>query len=241
MVYVMLRLMLTVFTPVYVYEILSVQSLIIWLAVGAILIGAFLALTAKTLKRMLTYIIIAEIGYMVGGAWLGNRAAMTGTILHIFNDILMTFCAFLAASNIIYVLKSHRLEKLQGVFRLMPLTMGGLVLGAMSMIGVPPTCGFFSKWYLLQGGLQSGHIEYVIALIFSSLINVVLFFKVFEIGFFEPMHNGHSQAPSLAIKEAPWSMTLTLILVALGLVATGLYTGNLVTLIIDPAIPASIS
>lgn len=239
MVYVMLRLMLTVFTPEYVFETLSVQTLIIWLAVGAILTGAILALTAKSLKRMFTYIIIAEVGYMVGGAWLGNRAAMTGTILHIFNDALMTLCVFLAAGNIIYVIQTNRLKQLQGIFKLMPVTMGGLVLGAMSMIGVPPTCGFFSKWYLIQGGLQAGHTGYVFALIFSSLINIVLFFKVFEIGFFEPMQNKHSQPPSL--KEAPWSMTLTLVLVALGLVATGLYTGNLITLIIDPAIPASIS
>ncbi|MBW2318774.1 MAG: monovalent cation/H+ antiporter subunit D family protein, partial [Deltaproteobacteria bacterium] len=96
MIYVMIRLILTVFTPEYAFTVLSVSKAIVWLAVIAIVMGAFLALKERSLKKMLTYIVVAEVGYMVGGAWLGNKAGMTGSILHIVNDALMTLCVFLA-------------------------------------------------------------------------------------------------------------------------------------------------
>ena len=69
---------------------LTLNGPIVWLAVIAIVMGAILALAETNLKRMLAYIVVAEVGYMVGGAWLGNRAGMTGAILHIVNDALMT-------------------------------------------------------------------------------------------------------------------------------------------------------
>ncbi len=155
MVYVMIRLMLSVFSPGFVFGHLQVAGPLVWLAVLAILAGALLALAQKNLKRMLTYLVVSEIGYMVGGAWLGNRTGMTGAILHIVNDALMTLCLFLAAGAISLRTGKLDLEDLRGLFRKMPFTMAALVAAALSVIGVPPTCGFFSKWYLLSGRFGS--------------------------------------------------------------------------------------
>jgi len=119
MIYVMIRLILTVFTPAYAFSFLAVSDAVVWLAVIAIVMGAVLALTERNLKKMLAYIIVAEVGYMVGGAWLGNRAGMTGAILHIVNDALMTLCVFLVVGNIVYKVKSHAFEDLKGLFRKM--------------------------------------------------------------------------------------------------------------------------
>ena len=241
MIYVMIRLMLSVFTPKFVFATLSIADPIVWLAVIAIIMGAILALAERNLKKMLTYIIIAEVGYMVGGAWLGNRAGMTGAILHIVNDALMTLCVFLVVGNIVYKVKGYAFENLQGLFRRMPFTMGAFVIGAMSIIGVPPTCGFFSKWYLINGAIEAGHYGFMVALLFSSLINVVLFFRVIEIGYYEPFsdHHGHG-SHSESIDEAPLSMLIPLLITAAGLVVVGLYTGDIVTQIIQFAIPKSI-
>lgn len=241
MIYVMIRLMLSVFTPKYVFATLSIADPIVWLAVIAIIMGAILALTARNLKKMLTYVIIAEVGYMVGGAWLGNRAGMTGAILHIVNDALMTLCVFLVAGNIVYKVKGYAFDDLQGLFRRMPFTMGAFVIGALSIIGVPPTCGFFSKWYLINGAIEAGHYGFMVALLFSSLINVVLFFRVIEIGYYEPFsdHHGHGSHFE-SIDEAPLSMLIPLLITAAGLVVVGLYTGDIVTQIIQFAIPKSI-
>jgi multicomponent Na+:H+ antiporter subunit D len=241
MIYVMIRLMLSVFTPKFVFATLSIADPIVWLAAIAITMGAILALAERNLKKMLTYIIIAEVGYMVGGAWLGNRAGMTGAILHIVNDALMTLCVFLVVGNIVYKVKGYAFEDLQGLFRRMPFTMGAFVIGAMSIIGVPPTCGFFSKWYLINGAIEAGHYGFMVALLFSSLINVVLFFRVIEIGYYEPFsdHHGHGSHFE-SIDEAPLSMLIPLLITAAGLVVVGLYTGDIVTQIIQFAIPKSI-
>jgi multicomponent Na+:H+ antiporter subunit D len=240
MIYVMIRLILTVFTPKFAFATLAVSEHIVWLACIAIVMGAILALAQRDLKKMLTYIIVAEVGYMVGGAWLGNRAGLTGAVLHIANDALMTLCVFLVVGNIVYKVKGYAFEDLKGLFSKMPFTMGAFVIGALSIIGVPPTCGFFSKWYLISGAIQAGHYGFMVALLFSSLVNVILFFRVFEIGYYEPFtdHHGHSH-PAEPMAEAPLTMLVPLYVVAAGLIAVGLYTGNIVNYIIRFIIPNS--
>jgi multicomponent Na+:H+ antiporter subunit D len=240
MIYVMIRLMLTVFTPKYAFDTIAAADAIVWLAVIAIVMGGIFALAERDLKKMLTYIIVAEVGYMVGGAWLGNRAGMTGAILHIANDALMTLCVFLVVGNIVYKVKGYAFEDLKGLFRRMPFTMGALVVGALSIIGVPPTCGFFSKWYLIVGAIQAGHYGFVAALLFSSLVSVVLFFRVIEIGYFEPFGNPHEHGAghhAESIDEAPITMLVPLLVVAAGLILVGLYTGDIVNYVVQFAVP----
>jgi multicomponent Na+:H+ antiporter subunit D len=241
MVYVMIRLILTVFTPKFAFATFAVKDPIVWLAVIAIVMGAIFALAERNLKKMLTYVIIAEVGYMVGGAWLGNRAAMTGAILHIVNDALMTLCIFLVVGNIVYRVKGYAFEDMKGLFRKMPFTMGAFVIGALSIIGVPPTCGFFSKWYLINGAIQAGHYGFMVALLFSSLVNVILFFRVIEISYYEPFsdHHGHEHH-SEPMAEAPLTMLVPLLIVAAGLVLVGIYTGDIVNRIIQFAIPEAL-
>jgi len=235
MVYVMIRMMITVFGLEYIFETLNLADAVVWLATIAILAGAVMAISQKNLKKMLTYIIVCEIGYMVGGAWMGNQLGMTGAILHILNDALMTFALFLAVGNMVYKLKTVNLTDLKGLFGKMPWTMTGFVLAAFSIIGVPPTCGFFSKWYLILGAFEAGAYHFAAALVISSLLCAVLFFKIFEISFFEPMSKGHGEShASVAIEEAPVSMLVVSGLVSLSLIIAGLYSGTIVNTIILP-------
>ena len=237
MVYVMIRLMFSVFGMDYVFQELELSQHIVMLSSIAIIAGAILALAQNNLKKMLTYIIVSEIGYLVGGAWLGNTTALTGTILHVLNDALMTFCLFLAVGNMSYKLKNLDFENLQGLFSKMPVTMAGFALAGVSIIGVPPTCGFFSKWFLISGALEAGNYVFLVSLILSSLVNAVLFFRVFEICFFEPMHSGEDHAHEHSrsvLSEAPASMLLPLLLVAAGLLAVGLYSGMIVDHVVAP-------
>jgi multicomponent Na+:H+ antiporter subunit D len=237
MVYVMIRLMITVFGFDYIFKTLNLAPAVVWLATIAVLAGAIMALAQKNLKKMLAYIIVCEIGYMVGGAWMGNQLGMTGAVLHILNDALMTFALFLAVGNMVYKLKSVDMIDLKGLFGKMPLTMTGFVLAAFSIIGVPPTCGFFSKWYLILGAFEAGAYHFAAALVISSLICAVLFFKVFEICFFEPMSENHGHGDSnssVTIEEAPISMLIVSGLVSLSLIVAGLYSGTIVNTIILP-------
>ena len=242
MIYAMVRIGLTVFTPAFIFSRSAFSETIVWVAVAAIVMGSLLALMQRRLSRMLTYIIVAEVGYMVGGFWLGNNAGITGATLHIINDAAMTLTLFLAVSAITWKVGSDKFEDLQGLFGKMPFTMMGFVISALAVIGIPPTCGFFSKWYLITAGIEAGHWAFVVALLFSSLTNAVLFFRIFEIAFFEPFtegHGAHGHGPTFS--EAPLSMVVPLLIAACSLIALGLFTGDIVTNFIQLAIPAGIA
>jgi len=248
MIYAMFRITLTVFTYDFAFNGIAVRLPILWIAILAIVLGSLMALAQKRLKKMLAYIIVAEIGYMVGGFWLGNRIGMSGAMLHLINDAVMTLCVFMAAGAIVYKIGDDRFSALQGVFRKMPFTMAAMVVGGLSIIGVPPTCGFFSKWYLLLGGIAAGQFAFVAALIFSSLVNLILFFRFFEIGFFEPFdrvkthYPDHASPPtqSETIAEAPLDLLVPLAVTAALLIILGIFSGEIITRIIQFAIPAAI-
>ncbi len=236
-IYLMIRIMFSVFSVDYLFfDHPLVQNGVVWLATIAIVCGSSMALAQRNLKRMLTYIIVAEVGYMVGGVWLANNTGMTGAILHIVNDALMTLCLFLSAAALLYKLGNLEFNTLKGVYRKMPITMAAFTLGAFSMIGVPPTAGFFSKWYLLLGGIEAGQWGYVVALLFSSLVNAILFFRIIEVGyFFRPgQHHGIEK-----YDEAPLSMRIPLWISAILLVVIGFYSGPLVESIIKFAVPVT--
>jgi multicomponent Na+:H+ antiporter subunit D len=244
MIYAMIRVGLYVFTPAYVFGRLHVGNAMVWIATIAIVASSLIALTQKNLFRMLAYIVVAEVGYMVGGFFLGNRPGITGSTLHIINDAAMTLCLFLAAGAITYRTKSDAFKDLKGIFRRMPFTMIAFGAGALAVIGIPPTCGFFSKWYLISGGIAAHHYGFAGALIFSSLVNAVLFFRIFEIGYFETSgDSGHSHSHGFTEKiiEAPVSMLVPLMLTALSLFALGIYTGDIVNTVIQAAIPGVIA
>ena len=237
-VYLMIRVMFSIFSPHYEFFLHpGIQNLVVWAAAIGIVFASLQALAQRDLKRMLTYIIIAEVGYMVGGLWLANRQGMTGAILHIVNDAIMTLCLFLAAATIFYRIGSLHFDDLKGLYQRMPLTMVTFTIGAFSMIGVPPTAGFFSKWYLILGGIEAGHWEYVAALIFSSLINAILFFRLIEIAYFGDGDHGHEQALQ-PVAPAPWYMQGSLLVTAAALIIIGLGSGQLVQGVIKLALPA---
>jgi multicomponent Na+:H+ antiporter subunit D len=228
-IYLMIRVMFSIFSPAYEFiQHGGVQQIVVGVAALGIVCASAMALGQKDLRRMLTYLIVAEQG-------------MTGAILHIVNDALMTLCLFLAVSAIASRAESLDFDRLRGLFRRMPVTMAALVVAALSMIGVPPTCGFFSKWYLLLGGIEAGQWLYVGALIFSSLVNAVLFFRVIEIAYFRTSEgdaNVEGPAAEPVREEAPAMMLQPLVAAAAALIAVGLVTGPLVQNVIRFALPA---
>lgn len=236
MVYVMIRLMLSVFNISFIFHRLSAGDFLVWVGTASIIFGAIMTLSQSNIKRMFTYIIISEIGYMVGGAWIGNRTAMIGSILHMVNDAIMTLGAFLFLGMIQYKGIGHDLEDIKGLTRKMPFTMGAFIICALSFIGVPPMCGFFSKWYLLLGSIKGGHFEFSVALILSSLINVILFFRIIERAYFEP-EPAHNHEHQESIEEAPISSLVPFIITATIIILVGIMSGKIIEFIINPSIP----
>ena len=243
-VYIMIRVMISVFGLEWVFVSLGWSHLVVWLAVIAIIAGSVLALAQREIKKMLCYLIVAEVGYMVGGAWLADEGlwGLTGALYHILADAAMTLCLFLAAGIFVKRYRAREISDLDGMFKKAPWVMAAFVIGALAMIGVPPTCGFFSKFYLIRGGIDAGHWEYVAALLISSLVNAVLFFRIFEIAFFgnkpveghDHAHDDHDETPEIATPEsAPpvWSGNLPLFASAIIIVLLGIFNGPIVALI----------
>lgn len=241
-VYVMIRVMLGVFGIEWVFASPGYSNLVVWLAVIAILAGSMLALAQREIKKMLCYLIVAEVGYMVGGAWLADEKlwGLTGSLYHILGDAAMTLCLFLAAGIFAKRFNAIEIEDLEGLFKKAPWTAAGFVVGALAMIGVPPTCGFFSKFYLIRGGIEANHWEFVVALLVSSLVNAVLFFRIFEIAFFgnkPPEGHGHHEEEVVELKEEhhpeipTWTGTSSLLIASAIVVLLGIFNGEIVELI----------
>ena len=238
--YVMIRVLFTVFKPHLSVELLPVTDIMAWAGLIAIFGGAIMALAQTDFKRMLCYVVVAEVGYIVGGVGLANTVAMKGAILHILNDAVMTVGLFTVAGIIAYKTKSHNISDFKDLFRTMPFTMAAFVVGALSIIGVPPTCGFFSKWYLIQGAIIAKHWAFLGALLLSSLISVILFFRVIEIGYVFQVSNGvhgHSAGRTTTVDEAPLSMLIPTIAIAIAIILIGLYNQTILSNIIAFAVP----
>jgi multicomponent Na+:H+ antiporter subunit D len=231
MVYVVIRLLIGVIPATAIPD--AIPGVALALATAAIFAGSVMAFRQTDQRRMIAYILVAEVGYMIGGVFIGNRTAMTGAMLHVFADALMTLTLFLALGSIARQRGEMVLGNMAGLFRTMPFTMAAFVLGAMSMIGVPPLFGFFSKWYLLSGALESGQYLFMAGLLVSSLVNVVLFFRFFETAFFDE--------PGESVRDIEhWSRVTPLAIAAVLLIVAGLSSGLIVDRLIAGIIPASL-
>jgi multicomponent Na+:H+ antiporter subunit D len=243
MIYVMIRMVLTVFGVDFSFENTLWTEVLPWLVVLAILCAATMALAQRDVKKMLTYLIVAEVGYMVGGVWVYNYYGLIGSIFHIISDACMTLCLFLGVGIILRKRKTTHFDGLRGLFRKMPFTMTGFFIGGFSIIGLPPTCGFFSKWYLITGGMLAERWEYIVALMFSTMVMVVLFFRLIErihLAVTESGENiGHGHGDLALPKsetffdEAPLSMLIPLLLSAGVVLVIGVFNQDVVNLVQD--------
>ncbi|MBN2398488.1 MAG: monovalent cation/H+ antiporter subunit D family protein, partial [Deltaproteobacteria bacterium] len=240
-VYIMLRVMFTLFRPYFSIELLPATKIMLYTGIVAIFAGAVMALAQRNFKRMLCYIVIAEVGYMVGGVGIANTVAIRGAILHVMNDVVMTLGLFAVAGIIAYKMKNNELSAFDNIFKKMPYTMAAFLVVALSVIGVPPTCGFFSKWYLIQGSVMAGNWTFVVALLFSSLVNIILFFRIIETGYYDfgasGAGHGHAHEEGPAVSEAPLSMLIPTFIVAAAIILIGLYNQSILVNIINFAVP----
>lgn len=182
--YVMLRFVFTVFGAEYAFGALPLAELFVALAVAGMLAGSWIALFQANIKRMLAYSSIAQVGYMVLGAGLASMAGLTATMLHLFNHALIKTALFMAVGAILYRTGSMGIDHMRGLGKHMPWTFMAFALAGLSIIGVPTTAGFVSKWYLILAALEAGQVWLVAAIVISSLMAVVYIWKVVEAAWF---------------------------------------------------------
>lgn len=200
--YVLLRFDFLVFQQNLVAHDVQFATIFIPLAILAVLIPSVSAMFEPNLKRLLAYSSVAQIGYVMLGAALVSVTGLTAGIIHMFNHALAKGALFLAVACLGTHFLQLRIENIRGAARQMPWTMAAFVLAGLSLIGVPGTAGFISKWYLISAALQEGSLGVVIVavVLVSSLMAVAYIWKVVEAAYFgEP-------ADSVQAKEAPWQI-----------------------------------
>ena len=238
--YVLIRVIYTVFKPYFSIEMLPATTILSWIAAAAIIFGAAMALAQTDLKRMLTYILVSEVGYLALGIGLGNRNGLTGAILHILNDAFMMLALFMIVGAIMYRYGGRRISQLRYLHKKMPFTMAVFVIAALSVIGIPPTCGFFSKWYLILGTIDANKWIFVAVLLVSSLLNAILFFRVIENVYLEPHDEDIVENHDIVVgvEEVPLTMLVPILITGAGILSLGVLSGKIISTIIQFAIPA---
>ena len=182
-----------------------------YVACATILIGSLVAMTKDNLKARLAYSTVSQLSYIVLGAALANSWGILGGSLHIamhaFGKITLFFCA----GAIAVALHKTEISEMKGIGRQMPWTMGAFLIGSLSIIGLPPLGGAWSKWYLILAGLDAGQYVAIGVLLVSSLLNVAYLLPVTVNAFFYAAPAGESR-----VQEAPLACVLPLICTALG-------------------------
>ncbi len=204
------------------------------LAGTGIILGSAVAISQKSLKRMLAYSSVSMICYVILGSMFLTQRGLEGAMLHLFAHLFMKDTLFLCAGAFIFMTGKKNIEDYKGIGKKMPFTMLGFTIAAMSMIGLPPFVGFISKWYLLLGSLDAGSAFltfYVVVLLGSSLMNAVYYMPIIISAYFGVSPGDHEEVET---NEAPWTMVIPILIFALGVVFFGMFP-NIPLKLIKPA------
>lgn len=234
--YVLIRMLYFVYGADWSLAQLGIGPVVSWLAMGGVVWGSVMALAQRDAKRMLAYSSVAQVGYIGLGLATGNPLALTGAILHILNHAMMKSCLFLVTGSVELSGGSRDLDHWQGIGRRMPLTFVGFTLAALAMVGIPPTSGFFSKWYLALGLAGAGHWALLVLLIFSGLLTAGYFFRILERVYAREPREG----AVLPTGEAVAAMNLPVIVLGAGTLLLGLFNAWFVGRVIAQALPAGL-
>ncbi|MFN2257821.1 MAG: monovalent cation/H+ antiporter subunit D family protein [Desulfuromonadaceae bacterium] len=197
-VYMLLRFSFCILGKRFVFEQLTLGSILLLPSLAAILVGSMVAIFQYDIKRMLAYSSIAQIGYMTLGISLNSHAGLSAGILHMFNHALMKGALFMVMGAVVYRTGSAYLNDFRGLGRRMPWTMAAFVLGGMSLIGFPLTAGFISKWGLVEATIEAGWWPVTGIVLIGSLLAVIYLWRVIETAYFNPRHeieHGTDEAP----------------------------------------------
>lgn len=206
-VYVLLRFIYTVYGQELAFKDLRLDQILLPLALLSIVIPSMVAINQQNFKRLLAFSSISQIGYMVLGIAINNHAGLSATVLHLFNHAIMKAALFMSMGAVFYQVSGHRIVNLSGLGRHMPLTFAGFILAGLSLIGIPMTAGFISKWYLVMGALSNGWWPIALMVLLSSLLAVVYIWKVIEAAYFKkPVYVNAGEA----VEDPPLSMLLPL-------------------------------
>jgi len=208
-VFTVVKVMIYVFGIDLLADLASGKWLI-YVASATVLGASLIALRQDNLKLRLAFSTISQLSYVVLGVAILTPLSTIGAALHIAAHAFGKITLFFAAGSIYTAAHKTKVSQLNGIGRAMPWTMAAFTIGALSMIGVPPTAGFIGKWYMLEGAMVSGQMVAVAVIVVSTLLNVGYYMPIVYAAFFRPMASGAGSG------EAPWPIVVALSVTAVG-------------------------
>ena len=221
-VYLLLRFGFTVLQVNQHHELLSIIDLLLPLALIGMFAGSIVAIYQTDIKRLLAYSSISQIGYILLGIALASERGLIGAIVHVFNHGVMKAGLFVAVGAIALHAGGSSVNNLAGLGKRMPLTMAAFTVCALSLIGIPGTVGFISKWYLVLAALETGTTRGIIAaigVISASLVAIIYVWRLVEVAYFTNPSNVEA-----SVTEASWPTLLSLWILAGSCLVFGLAT-----------------
>lgn len=219
-IYVLFRFVFNVFGVKFSLTHMPLSEIFMVLGLCGVFAASIVAIFQSNIKRLFAFSSVAQVGYIILGFSVGSPAGMQASLMHVFNHALMKGAIFMAIAGMFYHVGSSQLDNFKGIGKRMPLTSAALVIGGLSLIGVPLTVGFISKWYLIVALLQKGWWPVVGLVLLGSLLAVVYVWKFVEVAYFQVPDGG----AQVKIKEAPFSIVVPTFLLAFANVYFGLQT-----------------
>ena len=187
----------------------NVTGALIWVAAATILFASMVAMTKNNLKARLAYSTVSQLSYIALGAMLASKSGLIGASMHIVMHAFSKITLFFAAGAILVVTHKKLISELNGLGRAMPITFGAFLIGTLSIIGLPPFGGMWSKWYLGLGVVETTQLLLLAVLMISSLLNIAYLLPIPIRAFFSKPASGEHYTE---IKEAPKTILLAMII-----------------------------
>ena len=220
-VYVLVRLVFTVFGARFAFASMHLDWWLLPLALAGILIASTVALYQNDVKRMLAYSSVAQVAYLALGISFVSATGLTAVLVHVFNHALMKSALFVALGCVVFRTGGGSLDALSGLGRRMPLTMAGFVIAGLSLVGVPLTVGFVSKWYLLRAAIEAGSWAAACVIVVASVLALLYVGRVAEVAYLRAPRPGSVQERA---HDGPLGSLVALWLLVAASVFFGLHT-----------------
>ena len=191
---------------------LAAATWLAWVAAATIILASLVALRKDNLKARLAYSTVSQLSYIVLGALLANEWGVIGGGMHIAMHAFGKITLFFAAGAVLVVANESEISRMHGLGRRMPITFGAFFVGSLSIIGLPPAGGSWSKWFLGLGTLEAGQVGLLAVLMVSSLLSLYYLLEVPVKAFFAapPADAHHAEG----IHEAPWPSLVAIVVTA---------------------------
>ncbi|OFW53498.1 MAG: NADH/ubiquinone/plastoquinone (complex I) [Actinobacteria bacterium RBG_13_35_12] len=209
----------------------SFSSILMILGTLSMVIGVFLAIGQWDFKRLLAYHSISQIGYVILGIGLGTPLGIIGGLFHLFNHSVFKSLLFLNSGAVEYATGTRDLKKMGGLITKMPITGATSLVASMSIAGIPPFNGFWSKLIIIIAAVQANRLGYAFWAVLASILTLASFTKVMKYAFFGELRTRWSE-----IKEVPFFMKIAMVALAIICVIGGvLLIPNINQIFLKPA------